>query len=69
MMAVLRQHELDGHGGLFGWRFTDGGSTGLVTIYIEDDENWHPKFTVDRYWLADLQAVAKMANASPTTGG
>ena len=68
MNAVLREHELDGAGAIFGWKFSDGGSTGLVTFYIEDDENWHPKFTVDRFWLVDLESAAKRAlTATPTS--
>ncbi len=55
----VKATDLSGHTDLFGWTFSEGGSTGLITIYIEDDENWHPKMTFDRYWLGDLaRAVA-----------
>lgn len=64
----LMKEELDGSGELFGWKFSDGGSTGLVTIYVEDDENWYPEMTFDKYWLDDLlKAVADMKTQSLTT--
>jgi hypothetical protein len=56
----LKADELDGHGDLFGWKFSDGGSNGLVTIYIEDDENWHEKMTFDVFWLADFKRMADL---------
>lgn len=52
---------IDGHGALFGYKFTEGGSNGLVTIYEEDDELWHPKMTFDIAWLPDLMQVAARA--------
>lgn len=54
----LTEDELDGHGALFGWKFSEGGSNGLVSIYIEDDENWHRKMTFDVAWLADFRNMA-----------
>ena len=52
--------ELDGHGGLFGWKF-DGD---LVTVYMEDDGAWHPKFSMHRDWLLDLQRAAATARGA-----
>lgn len=57
----VRSDELDGTGALFGYKFTEGGSTGLVTIYIEDDSWWHPKMTIDKFWLKDLSEVVAAA--------
>lgn len=54
----MNADELDGHTALFGWKFTEGGSTGLVTIYIEDDGYWHSKMTFDRWWLDDFAHLA-----------
>jgi len=64
--AVLMSDELDGHTELFGYKFSDGGSTGLVTIYIEDDENWFPKMTFDKFWLNDFESIAKLLVAYKT---
>lgn len=61
---VLVESNLDGTvDDIFGWRFHDGGSNGLVTIYVEDDEQWFPKMTFDVYWLPSF---VKMANAVGT---
>lgn len=43
----LTADELDGHGDLFGWKFSEDGSNRLVSIYIEDDELWHKTMTFD----------------------
>lgn len=50
--------ELDGTRKIFGWKFHDGGSNGLVTLYLEDDENWFPKQTFDIHWAYDLMLSA-----------
>lgn len=57
----VTEEALDGHGGLFGYKFMAGGSNGLVTIYVEDDALWHPKITFDIAWLPDLMQVAARA--------
>jgi len=65
----LGEEELDGHGSLFGWKFSAGGSNGLVSIYIEDDDNWHRKMTFDVFWLKDFKRIAdammEAINAKP----
>ena len=36
-----------------------------VQFIIEDDGNWIPKdFTINAYWLADLERVVKTARAA-----
>lgn len=54
----MKKSDLDGCSKLFGWRFHEGGSNGLVTIYIEDDETYFPKLTCDRFWIEDLLFAA-----------
>ena len=54
----LHADELDGRCKLFGWKYSEGGRTGLVTIYIKGDENWHPKMTFDRLGADDFRAMA-----------
>jgi hypothetical protein len=57
---VLKEHELDGTRGVFGFRFTDGGApNGLFELYLEDDENWHYKCTFNRLWLPCLQFLCE----------
>lgn len=60
-----RADDLDGHTQLFGWKFHDSdranSSNGLVTIFVEDDEWYSPKMTVDRHWLDDLMIAANRA--------
>ena len=63
--------DLDGHTSIFGWRFSEssytlGGQTftsPLVTLYVEDDENWHAKMTVSRAWLWDLNDAVQAMSA------
>ncbi len=52
--------DLDGNTGLFGWKF-DGLQ---VTVFMEDDGEWHPKFSMHRDWLLDLQRAAATARGA-----
>ena len=57
-------------GNIFGYRFHEGGSNGLVTIYVEDDEQWFPKMTFDVFWLPEFVKLAEVAKATnPYSGG
>lgn len=61
--------DLDGHTELWGWKFSDGGSYGLVTLYSEDDENYFVVDTFDRSWIDDLfLAAAQMLAQSNIKG-
>ena len=61
MSEPMRREDMDEAGELFGVRFVDGGSNGLIELYIEDDGYWHFVTTFDRYWLRDLEAVIRTA--------
>lgn len=61
MKTPIKVGELDVVGRLFGLKFVEGGSNGLVELYIEDDENYHYKCSFDRYWLTDLTNVVNEA--------
>ena len=55
----LTADKLDVVGEIVGFKFYPGGSpTGLVDIYIEDDELWHYKLTINQVWLEDLVNTA-----------
>ena len=58
---VLSASDMDVIGSLFALRFVPGGSTGLVELYVEDDESYHFKTKFDRLWLADLKNVTDKA--------
>ncbi len=46
-------------GELFGMRYVDGGApNGCIEIYIEDDETFYRKITVNHVWLDDLISIA-----------
>lgn len=60
----LRASDMDVVGKLFAMRFHPGGSTGLVTLYVEDDDNYFPKTTFDRGWLPDLVDAANRMHAT-----
>ncbi len=64
----VRVDELDGHKELFGWKRKQGGSNGLITIYVEDDKFWHEKMTFDVAWLPDLRATINAATGSNNQG-
>lgn len=57
MTEPMRREDMDEAGELFGVRFIDGGSNGLIELYIEDDGYWHHKVTFDRAWVSDLRRV------------
>jgi hypothetical protein len=58
----MRKEDLDIVGKLFGIRFIPGGSPeGCFELYVEDDERYYHKLTVNNFWLKDLQAVVKEA--------
>lgn len=57
---MIEAQDLDGYNDLFGFRF-QGGSNGLVTIFIEDDTFWHPKMTFDVFWLPYFYKIASEA--------
>lgn len=57
----MRAGDMDIIGQLFGIRFRDGGSTGLVELYVENDEFYHLKCTFDRLWLNDLRHISAEA--------
>jgi Lar family restriction alleviation protein len=67
----IRAHHLDGHLGLFGWKFLDAlpEGEGQVVIYIEDDEFWHEALSFSRYWLREFHALATalLPSAMPVT--
>ena len=55
----VKADELDVAGDMFGMRLVDVcAPNGLVEIYIEDDETYFRKVTVNRVWLDDLIRVA-----------
>lgn len=35
----------------------------LVSILLEDDENWHPKISVSSHWLAEMIEQLQAARA------
>ncbi len=68
-METVQAEALTGVSELFGYKverekYTIDGvehEHDLVTIYIEDDGWYHPKFQIDARWLSDLQMVAALA--------
>lgn len=62
MDEPLSARDLDGHTDLFGFKFTKrDGLSPLITVYVEDDENYFEKMTFDIAWLPDLCRMAKYA--------
>lgn len=58
---ILSCDQLDGHCELFGFTITKRkGLSPLVTLYIEDDENWFPKLSFDVFWISDLEKMIKL---------
>lgn len=60
-----RKEDLDVAGECFGMKFHPGGSNGLVSLFVEDDELWFLKVTFDIYWLKDLQQVIEQTVGRP----
>ncbi len=66
MSNAIRAEELSGISEIFGYKIHDKEefpevSGRLVTIYVGDDDWWHPKFTIHEKWLTDMQLVAGLA--------
>jgi len=55
---VLVESDLDGAKELFGWKYSGEGVSRVVSIYIEDDDYWHPKMTFNVAWIHDFMNMA-----------
>jgi hypothetical protein len=66
---VLKEQNLEYSGACFGFTRTKRQHNGkpigdLISLYIEDDENWHHVVDFDELWINDLQSVLQVAKAS-----
>lgn len=60
----MRAEELDYAGKIFGFKIVKRDGHGdLVKVYLEDDEWWTEKFSIDAYWLGDLKVMADTASS------
>jgi hypothetical protein len=57
---LLKSEDLSGHTELFGWRFKEGGSYGLVELLIEDDDSWYPFVEFDVSWIKDFHQMSTL---------
>lgn len=59
------------HGDLFGVHITDRGRDDphkLISLHIEDDENWHFVVSFSHEWLPELIRILETARAAASLG-
>ena len=59
---ILTKEDLDFSSELFGLKVVKRvGAHDLIELYVEDDDNYHYKFSFDSSWLSDLRLITTLA--------